>query len=305
MDKIQLMIIGAQKAGTTSLGKYLSEHPLLVEPKCMEFTWFTDHKERTVALDEYMERYYPSGLAEGTRLIAKMANLYCYRSGLELLREHNPQCHLVMIVRDPVQRAYSAYRMACFDGWLKYEPRFFEHLLKAEPADNGMHRIMLGYGYYAQHLRSVFELFPESHVHVLRFEDLKKAPQDVCDRLFELLGLERWSLNDLGRVHNETKMARSQMLTSLILWLRNERNPIKRSIRRLIPYNAYSKLGDRVRDLNRSNKDFPPLDVTTKRLLADHYRAEDATLAFMTGLDLSNWTSQRSLSSEFGVVIPG
>ena len=293
MNKIELMIIGAQKAGTTSLGKYLSEHPLLVEPWCMEFTWFTDRKEQVTGLDAYMAHYFPAPVVEGTRFIAKMANLYCSRSGLELLRMHNPQCHVVLVVRDPVQRAYSAYRMACFDGWLKFDPHFFQDLLKASPEDNGLHRIMLGYGDYARHLRAVYELFPKDQVHVLRFEDLKRDPQAVCDRLFDALGVERWVLKGRDRVHNETRMARSPWLTSLIGWLRNERNPLKRFFRRLVPYKSYSRLGDRVRDLNRSNKAFPPLDEGTKRLLAEHYREADAALAAMTGLDLSNWTSQR------------
>jgi hypothetical protein len=293
MERIELMIIGAQKAGTTSLGKYLAEHPLLVEPLCMEFAWFTDRAEEKKDLGAYMHKYFPGPYPEGTRRITKMANLYCSRPGLLLLRQYFPECRLAMVVRDPVQRAYSAYRMACYDGWLKYDPRFFQDLLMSPAQETGMHRIFLGYGQYARHLQVVYDLFPREQVHLFRFEDLQRHPQQVCNALFDALGLEQVTLQAQARVHNETRMARSKRLTAMVRWLRSEKNPLKRLVRAAMPYHLYLRLGDGVRDMNRSDTPFPPLPDEVKRLLADHYRADDAALAGLTGLDLSNWTSQR------------
>jgi Sulfotransferase domain len=292
--RIELMVVGAQKAGTTSLSNYLGEHPLLLNPLCMEFTFFTDPKEQEKGIDQFMDRYYPSSVAEGIRLIAKMSSLYRFRSALEQLKQYNPQCHLALIVRDPVQRAYSAYRMACYDGWLKFDPDFMASLLRQGKPGEELFDMFVGYGYYADALEEIWNHFPREQLHLFRFEDLKRDPQAVCDALFQQLGVPPHTLRAKDKVHNETVQARSNALAGAIHWLRLERNPIKRLVRSMLPYPVYLRFAGNVQDLNKSQRPFPPMESGAKAQWGAHYRDHDRRLAQMLGLDLSGWTSQRN-----------
>jgi len=174
MRNIELMVIGAQKAGTTSLSNYLGEHPSLLNPLCMEFTWFNQAGETTEGLGAFMARYYPAVTESSIRYIAKMSNLYRYRARLAALYEHFPNCQLALVVRDPVQRAYSAYRMACFDGWMTFDPGYMAELLRTGKPGDMLYDRFVGYGLYAEALEEVWSIFPREQVHVFRFEDLKR-----------------------------------------------------------------------------------------------------------------------------------
>ena len=143
--RIALMIIGAQKAGTTSLGHYLGEHPALVESHLMEFTWFTDRWHGGTTSKRSWSGSTPQRESRTGRRCAKLSNLYMFDDAIARLREHNPRCQVVMVVRDPVIRAYSAYTMACSDGWTQHRPDFFRDLLGKAP-DDELHRLFLGMG---------------------------------------------------------------------------------------------------------------------------------------------------------------
>lgn len=303
MKRIALMIIGAQKAGTSSLSKYLSEHPRLVEPLCLEFTWFSNIKEQRVGLDVHMAKFFPGPHTGNELFIAKMSDLYCSVEGLHKLYEHNPECKLLMVVRDPVQRAYSAYRMACFDGWLDFKPGFFRDMLLRDDKEDELFKLFLGYGIYAERLRSVYSIFPKDQIEVYRFEDLKHDPQRICNEVFHSLGLENIALRSIERVFNETRKARSPYVAAAINWIRKESNPIKRTIRGLLPYPLYLRVAAGVQGLNRSGAGFPSIDPESKQLLADFYREKDHDLEMLTGLDLSGWTSQRGSVVEGNVIL--
>ncbi len=264
----------------------------MLDPLCVEFTYFTDDEEYARGAVSFWDRFYPKGAGHGRLPVAKMSTLYCSLNGLERLRSHAPDCHLALVLRDPVPRAYSAYRMACFDGWLSFDPLWLKRLVEAGPGAD-LFDLFIGYGYYAEHLDRLFSVFPREQVHVFRFEDLKQDPQQVCDVLFNAAGLQPFELKGKELVHNETMMARSGLAAQFIHWLRLERNPLKRLVRGMLPYATYQRWTNSLVDLNRSPRQFPPLDHGVRDALAEHYRDHDVRLARMLGWDLSNWASQR------------
>lgn len=291
-ERIRLMVIGVQKGGTTSLSNYLSEHPGLLSPLCVEFTYFTDDAEFGKGTRAYWDRFFPKGDRPGRKAIGKMSTLYHSSAGLDRLRDHAPDCHLALVLRDPVPRAYSAYRMACFDGWLTFDPQWLHRLLRTGPADP-LYELFIGYGHYARYLEHIWKVFPKEQVHVFRFEDLQADPQPICNELFAAIGVAPLTLRGKEKVHNETVRARSGQVARFIHWLREEHNPLKRAVRNVMPYDVYLRVADRFIGLNRSSQQYPPMEPEVRAALADHYREHDARLAAMTGWDLSNWASQR------------
>ncbi len=292
-SKIDLMIIGAQKAGSTSLAEYLAEHPRLRSALAMEFSYFLNPVERKQGIDRVMDMNFPGTGASDELKLAKMSNLYCSPEGLKLLFDHNPQCLLVFVVRDPALRAYSAYQMACYDGWLDFSPDNFLEIFHRDERDE-LHELFFGYGKYSSKLKDVFDVFPADQVMVFRFEDLKNDPKSVCGCIFNRLGIGRIDLVRVANVHNRTTMARSTRAAKIINTIRVRGGTIKNILKWSMPYAWYLKLGSFILDLNRSRFAFPPMDERTKLELARYYRPFDMELSEMTGLDLSGWTSMQS-----------
>ena len=121
------LILGAQKAGTTSLFDYLGQHPE-VYPSPIKETHFFDHGgvrqtyagpvripgPKIKSLEEY------EGLFDGVRdekAVGEATPTYLYLPGVaERIRHHVPEARLIAILRDPVERAYSGYQHAVRNG---------------------------------------------------------------------------------------------------------------------------------------------------------------------------------------------
>lgn len=293
--KLDLMVIGAQKSGTSSLLRYLGEHPALLAQHATEFPWFIENDKHQLDISSFMDRHFPP-LPEGKPMghVAKMSNMYLFPAALERLRATFPECHVVFVVRDPVPRAYSAYRMVCSNGRMEFDPTYLARLIKQGKPGVHAYDMYVGYGFYAEALSKVHSIFPKHQVHVFRFEDLKRDPQVLCHKLFESVGIAPYVLCDKEQVHNQTHSVRSKRAASVISWVREEGHPIKSLVRGLLPYPMYLRLGHRLEELNRSKMPYPPMDHETKRAWGRFYRQHDQKLAEMTGLDLSGWTSQNT-----------
>src|SRR5690606_18083806 len=278
-----------------SLLHYLAEHPRVRTPLILEFSWFTDPKARNESLQRFMERVFPIvGGEPDVRLVAKMANIYLDPKALESLRTEFPDCHLALVVRDPVLRGYSAYCMACSDGWMDFDPGFMEQLITESDMDTTAYRFFVQYGHYAEALERIYAIFPQEQVHVFRFEDLKDGAQGISDALFAAMDLRPHALAGATTAHNRTTLARSSRMKAAIRWMRQEQNPLKRSLRRMMPYQLYLQLADGLIRMNRSQQPYPTMTPTALAKWGQHFREHDARLAEMTGLDLADWTSQRT-----------
>ena len=108
------MIVGGHKCGTTSLKEYLGAHPEVATHPQLEFTAFSqkdyspgrEREELGTLLDDAGERL----------ALAKHAGLYAEPFSLDRLREAAPDCRILLILRDPVARARSAFRMEAVTG---------------------------------------------------------------------------------------------------------------------------------------------------------------------------------------------
>jgi hypothetical protein len=129
----------------------------------------------------------------------------------------------IVVLRHPVERAWSAYRYAVANGW---EPtlRDFDAALDEEPArrKSGEHRAMydLAYvnnGMYAQHLRHWTRFFDRSQFLLLRTDDLRDNPQAVLDEVCIFLDIATNSLIDWSKRYNTAREFRWPWLGRLLL----------------------------------------------------------------------------------------
>ena len=131
---IQLMIVGAQKSGTSSLLRYLEQHPDMHTHPQPEMTFFLQDREYSRGYEWAFAKYF-AGESDrddiaNKQLIAKNVMVMHSPEVMQRIYEHNPDIHLVVLLREPVARAYSAYWWARRRGWENIKT--YEEALAAE-----------------------------------------------------------------------------------------------------------------------------------------------------------------------------
>jgi hypothetical protein len=195
----QAMIIGAMKCGTSSLHNYLTQHPGVIAPLRKEVHYFD------VRFD-HGERWYRANFGRvGEPGLNLDSSPYYLAHPLAPQRAHAlvPEAKLIVLLRDPVRRAYSHY---WHERDKKRESLSFEEAIAAEPARLGddeqrlargelrqsrahQHFSYLARGRYAEQLERWWRHYPRERLLVLRFEELARDPLAVLDRTLEFLGL--------------------------------------------------------------------------------------------------------------------
>jgi hypothetical protein len=191
--RVDFLIAGAQKGGTTALFSYLSEYPdiALGEPKEVHF--FDDESQDWSAPD--YAAYHAHFPAARGRPCGEATPIYLYwRSSLERIAVYNPGMKLVAVLRDPVERAWSHWRMEYARGaetrpfaWCIREGR--QRLFEAEPW--GFHREFsyVERGFYGEQLERASALFGRERVLALRSQDLRADPAAALSAVRSFLGL--------------------------------------------------------------------------------------------------------------------
>lgn len=195
-----VLIIGSQKAGTTSLYRYLLEHPQMLAPSRKEIGFFDIHFAR--GLGWYRSRFPLRRPWHAFTLEASTGYLD-HPHAPSNIRLMLPNAKLLVLVREPVDRAYSHYLHTVRIG---YEQLTFEEAIDCEEArthalydqmeaDPSFYPREINYfsylrrGRYAEHLEHWFSLFPREQLLVLRTEDLALTPGRVLDTVWDFIGL--------------------------------------------------------------------------------------------------------------------
>jgi hypothetical protein len=187
--QLSLAVIGAQKASTTALALYLQQHPEIYFPPIKETHFFRrpltpdGPMERDISLlnDRFTDAPADSLLADGTPIY-----LY-WPHAISLLKAHNPDMKLVVSLRHPAIRAFSAWSM---ERRRQREPLNFSAAIRegrsrVADAPFGVHNIYsyVERGFYAKQIERVFEVFEPEQVFVIRSDQVSAQDQRMKDLL--------------------------------------------------------------------------------------------------------------------------
>lgn len=282
------MIVGAQKAGTTSLKEYLGKHPNVATHIQTELTFFADENEYKVGFEKQLNTYFPAYDSKA-KMIAKHATLYTDKKSLQRLYEHNLACTLVLVIRNPIERAYSAYTMGVNNGWLNRNFDEIVGVLQKKDYQDLMYRHFVDLGNYAKYLNIIYSIFPKEQVHIVLFEDLKNDAKQVCESLFAKLNLPVKADIDYETAHNETKKVRSQALGRLLLAVRQNNNILKRIGKAVLPYQVFTRVSQALLRMNKSQEAYNGMAVATKQALKEYYQPYNYQIQQMTGISVEQW----------------
>jgi hypothetical protein len=200
-----VVIVGAQKAGTTQLHAYLVKHPRLFGAWKKEVDYFSKHSNRSIKW--YRSQFPFRRRIESVGGLAVDASPSYLPTPAALLKMHDvlPEAQIIAVLRDPVARAFSHYQHYKTRG---LESRSFEQAVDEElrrpdaPPQFGVSLRadsppMLGYvgrGYYALQLELLLTLYARKHVLILDSADLFSDTNAACQRVFEFLRIEQFEI---------------------------------------------------------------------------------------------------------------
>lgn len=275
---IDLMVVGAQKAATSSLLRLLAQHPGLNCQEFYEMRYFTNEVEHASGYDAAFATEFPRARS-GLPVVAKNAMILHVPVAAERLRAHRPDVRIVTMLRDPVRRAYSAYwwaRVAGYEEITDFEVAIRSNL---DRFDSPMSRAQCDYlknSCYDAALVRLFALFSPEQVAVYFDEDLRDRPSEVCGDLLASLGLAREHSIDTTRRTNLAAEPRSRRLAAM---LRKPPKPIKRALNLVLPRATVRRVYRQVSELNRRSFTPPPIDPAVESELREYFRPHDDRLA--------------------------
>ena len=203
------IIIGSQKCGTSSLYDFIVRHPAIKKARVKEVHYFTFNNEwakfrlgsdhPVAKQDKFGVNWYRSNFptkfeawvryrkTNQRMLTGEATTTYLHYSGVpNKIKSLLPEVKMVVILRNPTNRAYSAYN---FYKWFYLEDRTFEDAIKQdlEGRETRYFRTYLAPGHYAQHLERWFKHFSRNQFLILTNEELREDLQGTLDRVWEFL----------------------------------------------------------------------------------------------------------------------
>jgi hypothetical protein len=292
VEKISLMIVGAQKAGTTSLKNYLGQHPALKTHPHKEFAYFVDPDQYQKKFANASKKYFHHN-SNNFKLIAKNAGLFANEPGIIRLKEHNPDCKLVLILRNPVERTYSSFLMEKNYGAIDGSFDLMESVLKQKDPTDWRYKFLIEMGLYHIHIKMIFRHFRHEQVMVIRYRDFEAAPAKICSDIFKWLEVDPGFIPDTTKRYNQTTVTRSPRYGKFILNILRNQNPVKKVVRQFMPGKMDYKVGELLRNVNKRSKTHEPISEKMTNLLVDFFTPHNNELSNLTGIDFSDWNEKK------------
>lgn len=215
---VSFLIAGVQKGGTTALFDYLGDYPDIALPRTKELHFFDDDAQDWATPDYagYHARFPdPAG-----RPCGEATPIYAYwPNSLERIAAYNPAMKLILVLRDPVDRAWSHWRM---EYARSVEPHPFawcirqgrQRLFDAEPWGHHREFSYVERGFYGELAERLLGLFPRDQLLFLTSDDLRANPAATLARVRTFLGLPPAPPPKAREVHVGRDMAYPSELTA-------------------------------------------------------------------------------------------
>lgn len=194
--RVDFLVAGVQKGGTTALFDYLRLHPALNMAPAKEVHFFDDESVDWAAPD-YGAYHAAFPDREGVR--GEATPIYIYWPGaLERIAAYNPAMRLILLFRDPVERAWSHWKMER----TRTETEPFSWCIRegrarvAGAADgSGAHRVhsYVERGFYGAQLRRLLSIFPREQVLLLGSDSLRRDPERILGNACDFLKIPRFA----------------------------------------------------------------------------------------------------------------
>jgi hypothetical protein len=284
-------LVGAPKAGTTSLARYLGQHPGVYLPAVKETHFFAPRfdPDPLASSRAVRDRAEYLALFAAARPDQKAGDCSPYQLWDEdsprLIREAVPDARILMVLRNPIERAYSHFLMVARESRVRGT---FLQELRADREKRGTRwsesNLYVELGLYPEQIRRYQACFPPERIRICLYDDLVRDPEALVRELWTFLDLpETTTPLDTSRRHNPASVPRGPVARLL---LESRRVLHRLRVHRLLPLGLRTRFHDRV--LLRPEPP-PPLPEDARAWLRDTYRDSVAELGDLLGRPLDRW----------------
>lgn len=278
----EVYLIGAQKAGTTTLAYLLAQHPRICMAITKETHYFTANSHRSLAWYQSQFPNYEDGIcidASTSYSFAPLSakNSYQTKKSVQNIPQKihaiSPNAKFIYLLRDPIKRTYSSYWHSFNTG---REHRSFRDAIK-----NDFFYVDVS-NYYGQ-LALWLEYFPLESFLIVLFEDLKNNPQQLVKKCFDFLEINSDNIQiNLQEHRNKTQ--------SINYIGRQFNNIFKKLDYSGFGFMAPSKVRKTINKYTvNSNKVLPDISKEEFSYLQEYFSEKNQNLAKLTGISLSQW----------------
>lgn len=293
MTMPNFLVIGAAKAGTTSLYHYLAQHPQIYMSPIKEPRFFALEGEQLkpsdpinrksiTTLQDYLNLFED---VSGEKAIGEVSPIYISSpKAPERIQHYIPDVKIIAILRDPVERAYSHFvhivqkeiePVSNFMQALDEEEYYVGNFLRKRP--------YIELGFYYNQLKRYFEIFAADQIKIFLYDDLRDDSVTFLNNIFCFLEVDDSFLPTNLDKYNVSGIPKNRMLNR---WMADQSNPLRRLVRSLCPVEGRRAFLKAVQKQNSVKHQMP---IEARQRLLPLYREDILNLQDLINRDLSKW----------------
>jgi len=294
-------IVGAAKAGTTSLQHYLNQHPDIFFPNNKENFFFSGLKKNdfkgprsdyaeviTENIEEYMGLYEK---ALGVKAVGEacVAYLYYFTQSINNFKKYlNANLKIIIVLRNPIDRAYSNYKHHVRDGIEQLE---FEDAIVQSIATQRMNeKWWWGFnyiepGFYYKPVKAYLNTFGKKNVKIYLYDDFQENPILILKDIFNFLGVDNKFEPDVTVSFNVSDLIINKKFNNFLFDINH---PLKEFIRPVFINLLGNEVTEKIVNFFK-NKNKRKLKRKTRKKLIEVYKKDLLLLQSLIEKDLSSW----------------
>ena len=205
--KINFLIAGAQKSGTSALWEYLREHPEICLPEKKEIHFFDNDKFFSKKKIDYTHYHSFFKVEKQHKMIGETTPIYMYwMDAPKRIWQYNPEMKMIIILRNPIDRAYSHWNMQRDRGLetLSFSEAIRKETERARKSLPSQQRFFsyTDRGFYSEQIRRIWRFFEENNILIFRIEDLKRNPEQTLESVCRFLKVSSFPEFEKKNVHS-------------------------------------------------------------------------------------------------------
>ena len=273
MRKINCFIIGAQKAGTTSLYEYIKQHPNVYFSDVKEITYFIDDMYYAKG-ESYLHSFFNKYMNEKV-IASSHVHMLPSKDAPKRVLDYNKDMKFIIMLREPVSRAYSSYNYAIKNDWENIQNSFLETIeLEKKRIERKEYDLMyFENGKYFKHIKYWHTYFPKDNFLILKDSELRSNGQEVVNKIFDFLKIKRCKINT-NQEYNKAGIVRVKWLQSFLL----NKSGIKKVFGFFLSKNLRvwirSSVFKKIYTLNQINKVSESLDLNTGNQIRMYFKED-------------------------------
>jgi hypothetical protein len=285
--KVDFFIVGAPKAGTTSLYHYLSEHPQVEMSSQKEPDYFSDEaiqeggmyygKNRINNLKKYEALFMQK---EGVLYGEGSVSYLFYENVATDIKKYNPDAKIIIMLRNPIERAFSHYLMDYRLGLLSDS---FEDVINKKSKHRNAHLFYQQYisvGNYCQQLKRYFEEFGKENILLIDYEDFKNDVGKAVYLVYSFLDISTEFSANINKKHNAFTMPKNKLIRFVYSFV---------FLRNILVVIFSKQLIKKIRSFLFKNDDKPVMLSSTRDQLKKLFKSDIENLGLLIDKDYTKW----------------